>query len=216
VDEYLTEKEQVELIRRWWSENGWYLVGGAVIAGLGYFGYQQYQRYRTERAVEAAAIYQDLVSMIGDDRDDYDALLERLENDYASTPYADEARLAVARDVLISNPGRAAAELRAVMNQKRDRELAMVARLRLARVLAYQQDYAGALEVLDVEEPGAFQARLEDIRGDVHAAQGDIEAARTDYTNALTAVGAEAIDRSYVQMKLGDLPPAVPAQDGGA
>lgn len=212
MDEYLSEKEQIALIREWWSENGWYLVGGAAIAALGYFGYGQYQRYKTEQGEQAAAIYLDLRATLEDDREGADALLARLENDYGSTPYEDQARLAIARDVLVSDPERAIAELRRVMSESDDPGLAMIARLRLARVLAYRQDYAGALEVLDIEEPGQFEARLSEIKGDVYAAQGESEAARTAYANALTAPGSESIDRTYVEMKLGDLP----LSDGGA
>ena len=55
VDEYLSEKEQIEAIRRWWRENGWYLVGGVAIATLAYVGYGQYQDYRDRRNEEAAS-----------------------------------------------------------------------------------------------------------------------------------------------------------------
>jgi predicted negative regulator of RcsB-dependent stress response len=215
VDEYLSEKEQVELIRRWWRENGWYLIGGAAVAAVGYFGYGQYQRYKTEQAEEASALYADLVAAIEDDAE-YAAIAERLENEYGSTPYADQARLSVAREVLISDPERAIAELREVMSQTRDAELAMIARLRLARVLAYRQDYDGALAALDVAAAGQFEARIAEIRGDVHAAEGRHEQARAAYTDALTAPGSEALDRALVQMKLADLPSPESPLEGGA
>ena len=43
MNEYRTEKEQLELFREWWREYGWYLVGGVAFAALGYFGWNQYQ-----------------------------------------------------------------------------------------------------------------------------------------------------------------------------
>ena len=43
MNEFLSEREQLEVFRQWWRENGWYLVGGAGVALLGYFGWNQYQ-----------------------------------------------------------------------------------------------------------------------------------------------------------------------------
>lgn len=212
MDEYLSEKEQIELIRQWWRENGWFLVGGAAVAALGYFGYGAYQRYQATQSEEAAALYLNLLETLEDDREGADALLARLQDDYGSTPYEDQARLVIAREVLVSDPARAAAELRRVSNESDDPGVAMIARLRLARVLAYQGDYEAALATLDIDDSGEFAARLNEIKGDIHAAKGDMEAARIAYTNALTAPGAESIDRAFVEMKLSDLR----SPDGGA
>lgn len=209
MDEYLSEKEQIEAIRQWWRENGWFLVGGAAIAGLGYFGYNQYQAYRNTRAEEAAALYVELQQTIEDDRPGADDLLAQLSAEYASSPYTDHARMLVASESLISDPPRAVEELRTVMETSPDPGLAMVARVRLGRVLAYQERYDEAIAVLTVDDPGNFTARINEILGDIHAAVGDVAAARRAYTVALTAPGADMLDANFLQMKLGDL--AVPA-----
>jgi predicted negative regulator of RcsB-dependent stress response len=91
-----------------------------------------------------------------------------------------------------------------------------VARLRLARVLIYRENYQEALQLLEVEDPGEFAARLNELKGDVHAAMGDVEAARSAYAQALTAPGAESVDRNFVQMKLNSLQtPSVAEAEGG-
>ena len=56
MDEFLTEKEQLERIKQWWRENGWFLIGGMAIAAIGYYGYYQYQAYRERNAEPAAAL----------------------------------------------------------------------------------------------------------------------------------------------------------------
>ena len=41
MDEFLSEKEQIEQIREWWRENGWYLIGGVAIGVLGLLGWNR-------------------------------------------------------------------------------------------------------------------------------------------------------------------------------
>jgi hypothetical protein len=96
------------------------------------------------------------------------------------------------------------------MEESSDPELAMVARLRLARVLAYREQYQEALALLDVPMPGQFAGRIAEIRGDIHVELGETDAARTAYLEALVTPGAELLDRNFLQMKLADLPGVVP------
>ncbi len=207
MDEYLSEKEQIERIRNWWNDNGWYLVGGIVIGLAGLFGYNRYTDYVDSRSEQAAGIYIALEAAVNDDDlQGVDSNLARLRDEYSGTPYVDHAGLLVAKFVLVRDPERATDELRYVLDTTKDPQLALIARLRLARVLAYREDYDAALEVLDVDDPGQFAGRISEIRGDIYHDKGDVEAARAAYAEALVAPGSENIDRSFVQMKLSDLP----------
>ncbi len=208
MDEYLSEKEQIEQMRAWWRENGWYLIGGALVAGLGYFGYGQYRAYQSEQAAEASALFVEMQQMVADDRSGTEAVLGQLVADYPGSPYTDQARLLLAREVLVSNPERAVTELRTVMNESDDPQLSMIARARLARVLEYRGAYDDALAVLAVDSPGEFTAQFKAIEGDVHVARGALDEARSAYTAALTMRGAEGLDRNLLQMKLSDIAPA--------
>ena len=60
----------------------------------------------------------------------------------------------------------------------------------------------------------AVRRTPDEVKGDIHVARGEIEAARVAYLSAMTASGAEVLDRNYLQMKLNDLPSARP--EGGA
>ena len=46
MDEYLSDKEQVERLRQWWRENGWFLIGGVALGLLALYGYNQYFAYQ--------------------------------------------------------------------------------------------------------------------------------------------------------------------------
>jgi predicted negative regulator of RcsB-dependent stress response len=209
VDEYSSEKEQIEQIRHWWRENGWFLVGGAAVGALLLFGWNQYQAYLDRQAEQAAALYQSLKEAVdGDSSAEATALLARLRAEYPTSSYADQGGLLLARMLLITSPELAVEELRYVMDNTDERELALIARLRLARVLAYRQQYDEALQVVEVDDPGQFAGRLNEVKGDIHVALGQADAARTAYLTAMTAPGSEALDRNFLQMKLNDLPPS--------
>jgi len=212
VDELLSDKEQAERLRQWWSENGWFLLGGAALGGLGLFGWNQYQAYRAGQAEQAGALYQAVKQATeGSDLTQATALLEQLQADYPRAAYTQQAGLLVARAALVSDPERATQDLRIAMENGSDPDLAMVARLRLARVLAYREQYPEALALLAVESPGQFAGRIDEIKGDIYVAQGQFDQARTAYLGALVASGAEVLDRSFLQMKLSDLPPVANA-----
>jgi predicted negative regulator of RcsB-dependent stress response len=206
MDENLSEQQQIELIRQWWRENGWYLVGGAVLAGLGYFGWNQYQAYQIRVAEEASGIYERLAQSVeDDDREAADALLAQLVADYGSSGYTDHARLLIARDNLIRDTDRSISELEAVVASSGDPGMVNIARLRLARVLAYDEQFDRALGVLNIPDAGEFEARFSEVRGDIHAANGNTEAAISAYTDALFGAANGTVDTEYVQLKLNDL-----------
>jgi predicted negative regulator of RcsB-dependent stress response len=220
VDELLSEKEQVERLRQWWRDNGWFLIGGAALGGLALLGWNQYWAYQARTAEKAAAVYESLQQAIAaPNLEQASALLKQMRADYPNAAYTQQAGLAVARAELITDPQRAADDLRYTMEHSKDPELAMIARLRLARVLAYREQYGDALALLSVENPGKFAGRINEVKGDIFAAQGKFDEARAAYLAAMVASGAEVLDRSFLQMKLADLPgspAATPPAQGSA
>jgi predicted negative regulator of RcsB-dependent stress response len=139
--------------------------------------------------------------------------LGELERDYPSSPYADQAKLLAARLYVESNElDKAAHELETVMNNSRDHELALVARMRLARVEIAQAKPDAALATLNAAEPGAFAARYHEVRGDAWYAKGDRPAALKEYRSA--AGSPDLGDAALLDLKIADLaaePPTVSA-----
>ena len=80
----------------------------------------------------------------------------------------------------------------------------MVARTRLAAVLLQQQKHDQALQVLAVNYPPQFAAAIEEIKGDVLAAQGKAQLAREAYQKAQLAQ-PPAPNTQFLQQKLQDI-----------
>jgi predicted negative regulator of RcsB-dependent stress response len=228
VDDYLSDKEQLERLRQWWRENGWFLIGGAALGLLGIYGYNQYFAYKDRQSEAAYVVYEEISREIEDgDLADAEARLTTMRGEFPAHVYTLQAALLVAGNQVVTAPDSAIEKLRYVMDESDDPELSMVARLRLARVLAYRERHQEALALLDVPNPGQFAGRIAEIRGDIHAALGETDAARSAYLEAMVASGAELLDRSFLQMKLADLsgasarpavapPAAEPVSDGPA
>jgi len=210
VDELLSEKEQLEAIREWWREYGWYLLGGVIVGVAILTGVRQYGSYQLNQSEAAASLYQELRTAIADDADaEALSLLEQLRSDYSNSAYADQAGMLIAVMHLSNQSARLAIdELRYVLDSTSDAHLSLVATGRLARLLVSAGREDEALTVLDSVEPRSFSARFSELRGDVYYAQGNVDSARTAYSEALNGEQADLVDRGLVQMKLDDLPRA--------
>lgn len=203
MDEYLSEKEQIEKIRAWLRENGLFLVAGVGLGLLGLFGMNRYEAYVADRSEAAAALWLSAQEAVEQSRiDDAEAALAELKAKHAGSGYTDNTAFLLARALLDEEPGAAAAELRYVMENSDDPNTALIARERLARVLAYDERYDEALALLEVRDPGAFAARFNEIKGDIQFARGQFEDARRSYVLATGSPGAEYLDRQFVQVKL--------------
>lgn len=207
----LSEKETVEAIRNWWQENGKFIIAGVVLGIGGLLGWNQWQARQAGQAESASAAFEKLVDAV-ERGSEYDAkaAAATLTEQYGSTPYALQSRLAMAKFYMDQGESeQAAAELRSLVEAD-EPALSLIARHRLARVLLYQDQPAEALEVLDVMDAGAFRPRFLELRGDAEFALGRTEAAREAWTAAIAEPGdPPLIDLRLVQMKLDEL--GVPA-----
>lgn len=220
MDELLSEKEQIEALRSWWKENGRYIIAGIVI-GVGLLaGWNYWNAQKRQASLEASAQYEALAEAVADNEvADAEAAAAVINDDYGSTVYASQARLAMAR--LYMDAGRdedAATELRALLDGGATEETAMVARLRLGKILLYQDKPEEVIELLDGYRDSAFAARYSEALGDAYVALERYEDAAEAYTAALADnPNAPTVDQALVRMKLNDLPrPATEADETDA
>jgi predicted negative regulator of RcsB-dependent stress response len=217
--EDLSDNEREEQLRRWWSENWLWIVGGVAL-GLGLLaGWQYWQRTRLQTSEQAEASYMAVLDSLNQNQSDAAAKrADELRGQYPKSPYADQADLALARALVDARKyDDAARRLRGVADRSRDPQLRLVATTRLARVLAGQGKHDEALALLDVGQAGAFAPVFHEIRGDVLAGKGDVAGARAAYDAALAGGNrpgeGPALDTRYIELKRDALAAATtPAQ----
>jgi predicted negative regulator of RcsB-dependent stress response len=216
VSDY-SEAEQMERAKNWLKINGIWIVAGIALGAGGLGGWRWYQDRRDAQAETASARYEELVDAFSR-RDTVrgTTLLDELNREYSWTPYAALGTLIAARVQVDANElDKAAAGLKNVMENAKDDEIKMIARLRLARVQAAQGKYDDALATLKVEGGGEFAPRIADTRGDVLLAKGDRDGALREYLAARKTENNGRVDFDLLDLKIRDLggtPPAAPGE----
>ena len=205
----LSEKEQLDEMRAWWSENGRYVITGVVLGVAIIFGWNQWRSSIQTSRIEASNLFEEVMSAVGDgDTDMAEAAAGNVYDNYEQTVYPDQTRLAMAR--LYMDKGRdqdAADVLRELIVVGDENEIQLVGRLRLAKVLLYQNKPDEVVELLKDRGESGFSARYSEVLGDAYAAQGNYAEAQTAYLAALTENQImRTVDNTLVQLKLNDLP----------
>ena len=205
----LSEKEQLQEMRAWWSENGRYVITGVVLGVAIIFGWNQWRASIQTSRIEASNLFEEVMSAVGDgDTDMAEGAAGNIYDNYEQTVYPDQTRLAMAR--LYMDKGRdqdAADVLRELIVVGDENEIQLVGRLRLAKVLLYQNKPDEVVELLKDRGESGFSARYSEVLGDAYAAQGNFAEAQTAYLTALTENQTmRTVDNTLVQLKLNDLP----------
>jgi len=194
VDEYMNEQEQWEFVRNWVRQNALWVIAGVALAASGLWGWQAYQAHKEAQLLAAGKQYADLILALGkNDRAAVLSLADKLNSDHPRTGYADQGQLAAARMQVDSNDlAGALARLQQVANTTSDAELALVVRMRIARLQIEQHQADAALATLAAVEPGAFAGRYAEVRGDALLAKGDRIGALKAYREAQAAQGVQS------------------------
>jgi predicted negative regulator of RcsB-dependent stress response len=112
VDDLLSEKEQIEQIRSWWSEYGGYVIGGLGLGIMILVGYNYYEDSKLQAQLAGSAMYETLTDhVVEGDLDAAEQISDTLATEYADTSYAAQAKLALARMYMEKNRDQDAADV---------------------------------------------------------------------------------------------------------
>ncbi|KPZ68050.1 tetratricopeptide repeat protein [Pseudoalteromonas sp. B5MOD-1] len=202
---YSTEEQQEEAIKRFFRENGLALAIG-IVAGLGgLYGWKAYNQNQITTAEKASDSFTQLVES--------GAVLEKADTfikDNGESSYSTLTAFVAAKEAVEKNDLDAASEkLNWIITNEQNPELKATATTRLARVHLAQKQYEQALTTLNAQLPASFAAAVAELKGDVYAAQGDKDQARSQYQAAADNGGLE--NNPLLQIKLDDLAQTSPA-----
>lgn len=207
--DYQTDEEKVEALRAWWQENSRAVIAGVAIGVALLFGWHYYQQHELHHAKEASYLFE--VFQAANDKGNLDEvrqLLAQLDDDYANTSYVDLARLnAAALEVEKGELATAKDLLQTLREKARQAEVAELASVRLIRLLIAEGELSEAQALLDETSlPVAYTSLLEELRGDLHLANQQVDEARMAYDRAILTAGSADVE--FLRMKRENLGPA--------
>ena len=207
MDDNLTDQQQAELIKNWLKENSKFLVGGVVLGVSGFFGIQFLQQNKLKEAEMASQLYSEIEFAVKQQRlTQAQTLLQKMDSDFANTPYQDQGHLFMAKLFMDSvDYENAIIQLEFLVENSIDESLKQIARIRIARIRLQQNLYDEALQALQTESMGSFEAKYEEIRGDIFSKQGQFSEAQAAYLKAMDLLLPGEFDYEYIQMKFKDI-----------
>ncbi|PXW41312.1 YfgM family protein [Dickeya zeae] len=205
MEVYTTENEQVEVIRRFFAENGKALAIGVVLGVGALVGWRFWQNHQESSAMAASAAYQQVTESLSAGTAEGVAGAEKFAaGDHGN--YGALTALALAHQFVEKNDiAKAEQQLRLALSQTKDGDLQAMINLRLARVLLQQKKPDEALKTLDAIKLEGWAAMVADVRGDVLASKGDNQGARDAYSKGMAAKPSQGL-QSLLRIKLNNLP----------
>ena len=206
MNDYVTDDEQVERIKKWWSDNGNSVIAGLVIGVGGLFGWRYWVDYNARIAAEASSHFTVMTQSLEMGQHS-EAINEAnlILDEYSSSAYANLARLALAKAFIEQGDFvKAEQQFKLLISSKPEQSIEMLTRKRLSMVLMQQDKLNEALSELEVDYPKEFTAAFEELKGDILARQGNEANAKEAYQRARLAQPPVA-NPEFLQQKLENL-----------
>ena len=93
MDVIRSEEEQIESLRKWWSENGLSVIGGIIIGFVAIFGWRSWQGYQSAQAEAASNLYANLNIDVRQQKFDHAReVANRILSEYKETGYSQHKR----------------------------------------------------------------------------------------------------------------------------
>lgn len=206
MDNYETEEQQVEAIKKWLAEN-YKMVIVLTIVGLGSIvGVQQWKHSQSVKGQTVSIEYDHILQVVAESQDkSLTHQVETLLTDYADYPYAALAALLEAKELVDAGKmSDAEKKYQWVIDNSKVSSLQHISRIRLATLLSAQGKNEDALKMLETEQ-GSFKASYLEVKGDILVALQRINEARAAYDQALQAYAAIGANAQILSVKRNDL-----------
>ena len=201
---HLSDDEQAEALKRWWSENGKSVIGGIVLGLALVFGWRGWTEHQLNQAELASAEYDRLqVSLQQDNVAAASKQAEKIAGEYDGTAYDFFAAMDLAKSMVQSNDlAGAKLQLEFAVANADDEGLKQLAQSRLAKVLFALNDNDAAQSMVAGKSDSVFAGEFAHVEGDIQKLSGDTAAAKAAYQKALDS---NAGNKRLIEMKLNEV-----------
>lgn len=214
MTELRTDEEQVEMLKKWWAENGKSLLISVIIVAGGWIGWNTWQNNQKTTGEAASYLFNQLTEKAAQptaqqtdaDKAEMQALAEQLKKDYSSTTYAEFGSLFIARFAADAGDfDSAAKELQGLIASADAGPVKYTAQARLANILIQQEKFDEALALVSTVPDAAYAAQFEEAKGDALFRKGELAEARAAYVRAQEAAQNLGLNTQTLQRKIDNL-----------
>jgi predicted negative regulator of RcsB-dependent stress response len=201
MEQYETEEQQIEAIKRFWKENGVALVIGAFLGLGGLLGWRYYNDSQIASKEQASFAYEKASEELIKGESGFSQAKTFIDS-HSNSGYAMLMALEMAQQAIERKDlAEAAKQLEFVASNAKLSAVKSVAQVRLARIQIEQGELELALASADKVSDQAFKGQIQEIKGDVYQAQQLFDKARAAYSAALETNGRDQV----LKMKLDNL-----------
>lgn len=206
MSDYLnkTEEQQFEEAKSWLKQNGTPILVAVIVALAASTGWNFWQKHQIETAQKTSASYQQVMESYLQNPEKNSPLVEKFISENKGANYAVFAQLEQAKQLVAkSDFAMAKAVLAQALAESNDSTLQNILRFRLAAVEYQLQQFDEALAILAKVEDKAWDLRKQVFVGDILAAKGDIQAAKSAYEQA--KANAPESEHMLIDIRLNNL-----------
>ncbi len=189
---YETDQEQMEMLRKWFKENGKWLLTAIVVGIIAGFGWHVWQKQNTQRNTQASSLYEQLLTANEQNNPQtINQMTAEIVKRYPKTEYAVLANLIAAKTAVYQNNNSDALnKLQWAIDHSAATSLRQIARLRKARVELSLNQPDAAQKTVSVVDNKTYQPAIDEVQGDIYSAKGDAVKAHQYYQSAQSGFSA--------------------------
>lgn len=207
MTDYLTEQEQIELLKNWIKQYSLVILAGVVLAIIAMTAWRYWDQRQSNILTHASSVYDEMLTMRAQN-EPAEVVVQgkKLFSHYPKTIYGQMAALMLSRSAAVKTDYAAAEKhLEWVMKKSNIDAIRQIARLRLARVKLADNKPDETIRLLEKIDDNSFLGLIDEVRGDAYLAMNNHDKARESYHRALAELpNAEAV-RPLLQMKYDNL-----------
>ena len=204
---YMTEDEQLEVMKKWWKRYGNIVTVFLSLILLCIAGYRYMNWHHGKLTQQASVTYENMmVALSNQNIKSVRSYANELIKDYDHSVYADAAHMTLAKIYVSKNKlDQAKDELSSVANKSNMPALKQIAKIRIARILAAKKSYANALSELSAIEDKTYLPIINELKGDIYGATGQYQEAIAAYRLAIDEVKTNGMANLFLEMKTNEL-----------
>ncbi|RUR16400.1 tetratricopeptide repeat protein [Legionella sp. km535] len=204
---YMTEDEQLEVIKKWWKRYGNLVTVFLSVILLCVAGYRYMHWHQDKLKQQASITYENMmVAFSNQNIKSVRSFANELIKDYDNTVYADVAHMTLAKIYVSKNKlDKARSELQKVAAGSEMNALKQIAKIRIARLMAAEKSYTNALNELSSIVDETYLPVINELKGDIYGATGQYQEAMHAYRLAIDEVKTNGMGNLFLEMKTNEL-----------